>query len=124
MEREKSALLEDILARLEVIHADLLGERKENFGKQGMSLREAWCRADLREFKNRQQENRDEKIIKRCRLESVQICHYKRVVEKSGIIIATCGECGAVLLLKAGQEKITCHSCLEDQDAKDCPSLW
>jgi len=92
MEREKSALLEDILARLEVIHADLLETRKENFGRES--------------------------------LERVQKSRFKNIVDKTNIVISTCGDCGAVLLLQAGQEKITCHSCLEEQETKDCPDLW
>lgn len=92
MEREKSELLEDILARLEVIHADLLEERKENFGRQA--------------------------------LETVQKSRFQNIVDKTNIVVSTCGDCGAILLFQAGQEKITCHSCLEDQDTKDCPDLW
>lgn len=46
------------------------------------------------------------------------------IVEKTGINIVTCGQCGDVVLHKINQEEIQCPSCLLKSEPCDFPDLF
>ena len=45
-------------------------------------------------------------------------------VNKAGINIVTCGECGLVFLHEVGQETLVCPHCQLDFEPCDCPDLY
>jgi len=67
--------------------------------------------------------NWDGGIIWDLRQVTKQLELQEEIVEKSGINIVSCGNCGATILHRCEAEQITCHACGYDSEPCDFPDL-
>jgi len=53
-----------------------------------------------------------------------QIALQEKIQREANVNIATCGNCGNVVLYERGVEEIQCFSCEQVINTWDCTDLW